>query len=64
MGRLVAHELFHVLIGTLDHDSAGIAKRGFSAHDILADHFEFELTSVQKFRDSDAEDPDNATRSR
>ena len=71
MGRLVAHELFHVLIGTRDHDSAGIAKRAFSAHEILADHFEFELTAVQKFRDSNADDPgtegarfDNAARSR
>jgi len=52
MGRLVAHELFHVLLGTLDHDEAGIAKPSFSAKDILADHFEFEFTALAKFRDS------------
>jgi hypothetical protein len=51
MGRLVAHELFHVLIGTRDHDGAGIAKRSFSAKEILADHFEFELTALDKLRD-------------
>jgi hypothetical protein len=52
MGRLVAHELFHVLVGTRGHDGAGIAKRSFSARDILAEHFEFELTALDKFRDS------------
>jgi len=54
MGRLVAHELFHVLIGTRDHDDGGIAKRAFSAKDILADHFEFEVTALDKLRDSGA----------
>jgi len=54
MGRLVAHELFHVLIGTQDHDAGGIAKRAFSAKDMLADHFQFELSALDKFRDSPA----------
>jgi len=54
MGRLVAHELFHVLIGTRDHDDGGVAKRAFSAKDILADHFEFEVTSLDQLRDSGA----------
>ena len=52
MGRLVAHELYHVLSGARDHDAAGIAKRGFSAQDILADHFEFQVPALDKFRDS------------
>jgi hypothetical protein len=55
MGRLVAHELFHVLIGTRDHETSGIAKRSFSAKDALAEHFEFELTALDKFRDSPSE---------
>jgi hypothetical protein len=55
MGRLVAHELFHVLVGTRDHDGAGIAKRSFSAKDVLAEHFVFELTALDKFRDSASE---------
>ena len=52
MGRLFAHELFHVLIGTRDHDGAGVAKRSLSAKDLLAEHFELEPTALDKFRDS------------
>jgi hypothetical protein len=52
MGRLVAHELFHVLIGTRGHDDAGVGKRSFSTQDILAEHFEFEPSALDKFRGS------------
>jgi hypothetical protein len=52
LGRVVAHELFHVLTGTRDHDDAGIAKRSFRASDILAEHFEFELATLKRFRQS------------
>ena len=63
MGRLVAHELFHVLVGTRDHEGSGIAKRSFSANDVLAEHFEFELTALDKFRDSPSDDSGTAEES-
>jgi len=52
MGRLVAHELFHALVQTREHDGGGIAKRSFSAQDVLGEHFEFEAASLEKLRDS------------
>jgi hypothetical protein len=42
MGRLLAHELYHVLTRTRDHDSSGVGKPTFTAKDVLADRFEFE----------------------
>jgi hypothetical protein len=63
MGRLVAHELFHVLVGTRDHEGSGIAKRFFTAKDVLAEHFEFELAALEKFRDSPSADSGTAEES-
>jgi hypothetical protein len=54
LGRVVAHELFHALTGTREHDDSGIAKHSFRASDILAEHFEFELTTLKRFRESPA----------
>jgi hypothetical protein len=52
LGRVVAHELFHALTGTREHDDSGIAKHSFRASDILAEHFEFELATLRRFRES------------
>ena len=52
LGRVVAHELFHALTGTREHDQSGIAKHSFRASDILGEHFEFELASLRRFRES------------
>ena len=52
LGRVVAHELFHALTGTREHDDSGIAKHSFRASDILAEQFEFELATLKRFRES------------
>jgi hypothetical protein len=52
LGRVVAHELFHALTGTREHDDGGVAKHSFRASDILAEHFEFELATLKRFRAS------------
>jgi hypothetical protein len=52
LGRVVAHELFHALTRTREHDDGGVAKRSFRASDILAEHFEFELATLKRFRES------------
>ena len=53
MGRLVAHELFHVLSNTIEHDHEGVAKPSFSAQDVLAENFAFEDTSIAMFADAE-----------
>ena len=63
LGRVVAHELFHAVTKTRDHDDSGVAKHSFRASDILAEHFEFDLATLKRFRDSavvgfDADDGD------
>jgi hypothetical protein len=57
MGRLVAHELLHVLTKARGHDDAGIGKPSFSAKDVLAEHFEFESTSIARFREPLPDNP-------
>jgi hypothetical protein len=52
LGRVVAHELFHALTRTREHDDSGIAKHSFRASDILAEEFEFELATLKRFRES------------
>lgn len=49
-GRLVAHELYHVLTGSAGHAQTGIAKPAFTRSELLSDHFEFgpdELARLQ-----------------
>jgi hypothetical protein len=50
MGRLAAHELYHVLSESHRHSHEGIAKPAFSARDLLADRFEFEDAALAKLR--------------
>jgi hypothetical protein len=52
LGRVVAHELFHALTRTREHDDSGVAKHSFRAADILGEHFEFELATLKRFRES------------
>lgn len=50
MARLLAHEFYHILAQTDDHAPAGIAKARFSTADLLADHFDFETTALDRLR--------------
>jgi hypothetical protein len=50
MARVVAHEFYHVLTGTVDHAGAGVARRCFSVNDLLAERFEFEATTLARLR--------------
>ena len=50
VARLLAHEFYHVLAQTDDHAAAGIAKARFSTADLLADHFEFETSALERLR--------------
>ena len=41
VGRVVAHELFHVFVGAKYHMSTGLAKPAFTEQELMADRFEF-----------------------
>jgi hypothetical protein len=42
LGRLLAHELYHVLTQTTAHAQTGVAKAQFTAAELLAESFRFE----------------------
>lgn len=51
IGRLLAHETYHILLQTRDHSPSGIAKARFSTTDLLAERFEFEPAAMAKLHE-------------
>jgi hypothetical protein len=41
VGRVLGHELYHILTGELHHGSEGIAQATFAPNEMLADSFRF-----------------------
>ncbi|MEZ5403214.1 MAG: hypothetical protein R2729_26280 [Bryobacteraceae bacterium] len=56
LGRVVAHELFHILSRTKGHQTAGVSKACFSATDLLKPAFRFTATAVTQIRPEGAEE--------
>jgi hypothetical protein len=54
LGRILAHELFHIFARTQRHGSAGVAKESYSVHDLLADDFELAERECDILRGSPA----------
>ena len=52
MARVVAHELYHVLMRTTEHARAGVARSCFSTSDLLTERFEFEGATLARLRRS------------
>lgn len=42
LGRVMAHELYHIFANTLKHGSCGVAKESYSVQDLLSDDFQFQ----------------------
>lgn len=55
MGRVVAHELYHILSNEPGHDEEGVAKPSFTPRDVLADQFNFNHATLAKFQPRPAE---------
>jgi len=51
LGRVLAHELYHIFANTLRHGS-GVAKESYSVQDLLADDFQFEAKETRMLRTS------------
>jgi hypothetical protein len=41
IGRVLAHELYHIFANTMRHGSVGVAKESYSVQDLLTDDFQF-----------------------
>jgi hypothetical protein len=50
MGRLVAHELYHILGQTVEHSRGGVGKQCFTLADLTAEVFEFEPGALAQLR--------------
>ena len=42
LGRVLAHELYHIFANTARHGSVGVAKESYSVQDLLSDDFQFQ----------------------
>jgi hypothetical protein len=50
LGRLAAHEIYHIVAQTTEHQESGIAKAAFSTRDLTAPRFELDAWSVARMR--------------
>ncbi len=50
VARIVAHELYHVLSGSDEHDHEGIAKAGFTARDLSSERFDFKDITLARLK--------------
>ena len=51
VGRVLAHELYHIFAKTAHHGTNGVAKASYSVHDLLSDDFAFEEQESTALRD-------------
>jgi mono/diheme cytochrome c family protein len=52
VGRVLAHELFHIFVGTVHHGSGGVAKPVFTERELMAEYFQFEANEFRLLRAS------------
>lgn len=52
LARVLAHELYHILLGTQAHAKTGIAKSVHTREDLICDSFEFEAAQLEQLQDS------------
>ncbi len=50
VGRVLAHELYHVFTNTARHGSDGVAKACYTPRELVADHFEFRDQDAKALR--------------
>ncbi len=54
MGRVLAHELYHLLANKRGHTESGVGKSSFSASDVLGEHFTFEGSALPRVNPQDS----------
>ena len=50
LGRVLAHELYHIFANTTRHASMGVAKEAYNVQDLLADDFQFQARESHMLR--------------
>jgi hypothetical protein len=52
LARVIAHEIYHILAQTADHEESGLSKAQLSLSDLTASKFEFSPDSLRRIRAS------------
>jgi len=50
LGRVIAHEIYHIVAHTAEHHDRGVAKAVFSIRDLTNPQFEFDAWSVSRMQ--------------
>jgi len=50
LGRVMAHEIYHIVARTTQHHDTGVAKPAFSSRDLLSARFDFDAWSLARMR--------------
>jgi hypothetical protein len=50
LGRVIAHEIYHIVGETTAHQAEGVAKPSFSVRDLIGDAFDFDMGSLAQMR--------------
>jgi hypothetical protein len=50
LARVIAHELYHILMRTMDHSRNGVSRSCFTTADLVAERFEFEGAVLAQMR--------------
>jgi hypothetical protein len=50
LARVIAHELYHIVMRTTDHSRNGVSRSCFSTADLVAERFEFESAVLAQLR--------------
>jgi len=54
LGRVVAHELYHIFANTAKHGSCGVGKAAYTVQELLSEDFQFEARESEALRTSKA----------
>jgi hypothetical protein len=57
LGRVIAHELYHMLVQTKEHAATGVSKSCFGISDLMAERFDFDMATVAQLRPAEEELP-------
>ncbi|MCX6632516.1 MAG: hypothetical protein NTW28_33345 [Candidatus Solibacter sp.] len=52
LGRVLAHELYHIFANTMRHGSMGVAKESYNVQDLLTDDFQFQAKESRMLQTS------------
>jgi hypothetical protein len=62
LARVIAHELYHIVAGTAEHQNTGVAKAAFSVRDLITPRFDFDFLSLAQMKPlsiARTDDPDD-----